>query len=105
VLTLGWVAATPSTALPVGITETVGGSMGPQYDGEVAVYSAIDDPDIGDRVIYYSDDREEWLHHRIVKETPHGFVAQGDAVEQTDYEIRREYVTEQNYAGKILFSI
>jgi hypothetical protein len=55
VLTLAWVAAIPSTAVPIGTVETTGVSMGPDHTNDKILYIGFTEPEIGDRVIYYSD--------------------------------------------------
>ena len=105
VLTLAWVAATPSTAIPIGITVTEGESMGHDREGELLIYEAVTEPSINDTVVFYSETNREYVHHRIVDKDDEGYVTQGDANEITDVDYLGEYVTDDNYVGKAVVSI
>ena len=104
VLTLGWVAATPSTVLPVGLTEATGDSMHGEDVSQLIVYIDVE-PTINDVVVYYSEPRDEWIRHRVVDETDNGYITQGDALSMTDYEYRGDIATEQNTAGIVVLTV
>jgi len=104
-LTLGWVAATPSTAIPVGIAVSEGASMGPHQIDDIVVYQGLTEPQIGEQVVYYADSRQTYILHRIVDKTPRGYIAQGDALPKTDVQYWNQYVTDKNYAGTVVFRL
>ena len=105
VVTLLWVSTTPSTAIPVGLTVAEGTSMGEDKDSNLIIYEGFSEPGVDDVVLYYSEKRDEYIHHRIVDESSEGYITQGDALPQTDVAYGREHVTSENYVGKVVVSI
>ena len=105
VLTLAWVAATPSTAIPVGIADTGGISMGDEQANDVVLYVDVGEPQLDQQVVYWADSEQTYIRHRVVDETPQGYVTQGDALPRTDAEYWGEYVTDENYVGTVVLRL
>lgn len=92
-------AATPSTEIPAGTSVTTGISMEPTVSaGEFVVYAELGEISTGDIIIYWSSERGKYVMHRVVEQTPRGYVTQGDARGSPDSEI----VTEEMLVGKVL---
>jgi signal peptidase len=104
-LTLAWVAATPSTAIPVGLADTGGISMGEEQANDVVLYVDQGEPEIGQQVVYYAESEQTYIRHRVVNETEQGYVTQGDALPKTDAEYWGEYVTQENYVGTVVLRL
>lgn len=102
--TLGLVAVTPSTEIPVGIAPATGMSMSPTFgagDSGLAVYGP-GELSSGDVVVFYeAKNTQSYTMHRVVGETERGFVTKGDAYEQTDQSMGRSYVTDETRVGKV----
>jgi hypothetical protein len=104
-LTLAWVAATPSTAIPIGLAETDGISMGDEQANDVVLYVDLGEPQLDQQVVYYAESEQTYIRHRVVNETPQGYVTQGDALPKTDAEYWGEYVTDENYVGTVVLRL
>lgn len=102
---LAIVAATPSTSIPVGISSSSGVSMGDTMGGTgIAVYADLGEPEIGDVIVF--DGGPEWVLHRVVDETPRGYVTEGDNPSMgRDQPEPYTYVTSSNYAGEVLLVV
>ena len=104
-LTLAWVAATPSTAIPIGLADTSGISMGPDQADDVVLYVDLGEPKIGQQVIYWADSEQTYIRHRVVEHTDRGYITKGDGLPRTDAEYWNEYVTDDNYVGTVVFRL
>jgi len=105
VLTLAWVAATPSTAIPVGIADTGGVSVVDEQANDVVLYVDVGEPQLDQQVVYWAASEQTYIRHRVVDETPQGYVTQGDALPRTDAEYWGEYVTDENYVGTVVLRL
>lgn len=79
-------ALVPAGLTPVVFTSPDTGSMEPTVStGDVAVLTAVGEPEPGDVILYESTDADTGLVlHRVVDETAAGYVTQGDANPTTD---------------------
>lgn len=101
---LGLVAvlATPA-ATPAYLGSATSGSMAPTIetdDGYVVVGPG--DVSVGDVVVFESAERGGYVTHRIIEETPEGFVTRGDANPVTDQAAGMRPVPRSSIVGEVL---
>lgn len=79
------------------------GSMEPEfYPGDLVITKYINKTDINiNDIVTFRDKDGVIITHRIVKETPEGYITKGDNNNVEDSEI----ITENNIIGKVQFSI
>lgn len=93
-----------SPALPVGLPYVVSDSMAPTIgvdDGVVRVPAGDVEP--GDIVVFESPTRDQrFTVHRVVEETPRGFVTKGDNSDVTDQAAGAPHVQRSEIRGAVL---
>ena len=85
-----------------GFTRTVvmSGSMEPTIPvGSMAITMKQDTYEVGDVIMYWNSDYNLYILHRIVEDTPNGFITQGDANERPD----SQFVKYDQIVGKCIF--
>lgn len=100
VVGLGCVAV---VVAPIQISYVYSGSMEPtihQYDGYVVLEGSSVSP--GDVVVFRSEEKDAYVTHRIVAETPEGYLTQGDANPSTDQASGSPPVEESAVVGRVL---
>lgn len=85
-----------------GFTRTVvmSGSMEPTIPvGSMAITMKQDTYEVGDVIMYWNSDYNLYILHRIVEDTPNGFITQGDANANPDSQFVKHY----QIVGKCIF--
>ena len=85
-----------------GFTRTVvmSGSMEPTIPvGSMAITMKQDTYEVGDVIMYWNSDYNLYILHRIVEDTPNGFITQGDANAHPD----SQFVKHDQIVGKCIF--
>lgn len=105
---LAVMALTPTYALPVGTSISEGDSMA--NSGEQVILYADTTPSVGDAVVFDAGSHG-FIHHRVVADTGHGFVTQGDAEPANDQlhgvedappnRVAGPYATSENIRGVV----
>lgn len=100
VAVLGLLLAPPPS--PVHLSYATSGSMEPGISpGDAYIVVGVGTPAEGDIITFYSAQRSEYVTHRIVEETPEGYITQGDANPTTDQEAGLPPVTEDTVLGYV----
>lgn len=102
VLAIAVLALTQPT-LPVQPSYATSGSMSPTIDvGELYFVVQSDDAAVGDVITFYSEQRDQYITHRVVDRTPEGFITRGDDNPSTDQAGGFPPVDRSNLLGKVL---
>jgi len=92
-----------SALTPLGVSFVYSNSMEPTIDtGDGFIVLPADDADTGDVITFYSDERNEYVTHRVVEETDAGYVTQGDNNEVRDQEVGYAHVSPRDVEGRVL---
>lgn len=92
-----------SALTPLGVSFVYSDSMEPTIDtGDGFVVLPADDAVTGDIVTFYSNERNEYVTHRVVEETETGYVTQGDNNQGTDQAAGYSHVTRDDIEGHVL---
>ena len=103
-LLLGLVAVlvTPATS-PAYLGSATSGSMAPAIQaGDGYVVVGAGEVEVGDVVVFSSPERGGYVTHRVVGESPAGFVTRGDANPSTDQEAGMAPVPRSAIVGEVL---
>ena len=85
---------------PIQFSYLSGKSMEPTLEpGGIVIHSEQDSYEVGEIIVFY--DGEKQIGHRIIDETPRGFVTKGDNNSYVDYTL----VTEDMIRGEIIYYI
>jgi len=90
-----------ATGTPMPIVSVVSGSMEPVLHRGDLLFVTAGDYKVGDIVIYNRNDVPYTIVHRIIKETPKGFVIKGDNNPVPD----PGFVKKEQILGKVRFAI
>ncbi|WP_226479674.1 signal peptidase I [Natrinema amylolyticum] len=92
-----------SALTPLGVSFVYSDSMEPTIDtGDGFVVLPANDAAAGDVVTFYSDERDEYVTHRVVEETEVGYVTQGDNNQETDQAVGYSHVSPDDIEGRVL---
>lgn len=102
VLTIFAAVALTVPASPIHVSYVYSDSMEPTLDVNDG-YVVVDAPvEVGDVAVYRSEDRDEYVTHRIVDRTDEGFVTKGDNNQATDQATGHPYVQRDDVVGRVL---
>ncbi|MBM4236458.1 MAG: signal peptidase I [Firmicutes bacterium] len=89
---------------PSGPAHVISGSMEPEIrTGSTIFIVPAGKIDVGEIIVFHPvGTKHEMIVHRVVEETPEGYITRGDAVSQTDQELGEPPVTDERVAGKVL---
>ena len=101
IVLVGFVAL--SAATPLGVSYVYSDSMEPTIStGDGFVVVPADDADPGDVVTFWSDERGEYVTHRVVEETDSGYVTKGDNNPVIDQATGHPRVRQSDVEGTVL---
>ena len=89
---------------PSGPAHVISGSMKPEiHTGSTIFIIPAGKIAVGDIIVFHPvGTKHEMIVHRVVGETPKGYITRGDAVSQTDQELGEPPVTKERVAGRVL---